>query len=122
MMTQEKLDELRRLAVFATQGEWTACRMTHADRGDDLTPDELGEYVKNCVAVSGKRPFLFISVNVDGVSVDMCHMGNGPNGPNNAAFIQAANPQTVLALINHVEDLEAKLMRAYASRLVEVPR
>lgn len=106
MTEREKFENLRKLASAATQGCWTACRMTHLERGDDLTPDELGEYVKNCVLVGGERPFLFVSVEVGGVSVDLCHIGNGPNGPNNAAFIQAANPATVVALLDRIQELE----------------
>lgn len=104
------IEQLKILAKAATQGRWMACRMVHGERGDDLTADELGEYVKNCVAVGGERPFLFVSVEIEGRGVDLCHIGNGPNGPNNAAFIEAVNPATVLALIDHIERLSAGVL------------
>lgn len=76
-----------------TPGPWVACNMIHADRGDRMTPDEIGEYVAGCVRKSmehgGSTDFLFVTTGPEG-SPDICHVGNGPRGPYNARLIAAA--------------------------------
>lgn len=77
-----------------TKGEWQAFNMVHADRGDAMTPEEIGEYVKNSVLKSiadggSADRFLFISTGEEGAP-DICLVGNGPNGPANAKLIAAA--------------------------------
>lgn len=100
-----------------TPTPWKAFNMVHSERGDAMTPDELGEYVKNNVIKSVEsggslERFLFISTDGENAP-DICHVGNGPRGPDNAAFI-------VLAVNSHdalVEALtEAEKALAYASR------
>lgn len=75
-------------------GPWTACRMVHDERGDDLTPEELGEYVKNSVIKSAQASrstaFLFVSCEKADGPADVCHVGNGPTSPANARLIAAA--------------------------------
>lgn len=79
-------NDLAALSQEATQN-WTAHNMVHAE-GRPMTAEELGEYVTNSVKMSDETRFLFISgQNDEGEDVDVCHVGNGPNGPNNAAFI-----------------------------------
>ena len=117
-MTTPTLDlpALKALAEQATPGEWIACQMSHFERGGDLTPDELGEYVANAVrksqATSGSSRFLFVSVMKTDGPADVCHVGNGPTSPANAAFIAAANPTTVLALLAEVERLREEHITA----------
>jgi hypothetical protein len=66
--------------------------MIHEERGDQMTPDEIGEYVAGCVRKSienggSAERFLFISGKD---APDICHIGNGPDGPANAALIVKA--------------------------------
>lgn len=75
-----------------TQGPWHAFNMVGED-GQPMTAEQLGEYVKNSVLKSiedggASDRFLFISTG-DG-DPDICHVGNGPRGPFNAALIAAA--------------------------------
>lgn len=85
-----------------TPGHWTAFNMVHSERGGDaMTPEELGEYVKNNVIKSlefggSAERFLFISTGGEG-DPDICHVGNGPRGPANARLIAAA-PELLDAL------------------------
>jgi len=77
-----------------TPGPWIAYHMTHAERGDNLTPEELGEYVCNSVKksalASGTTDFLFVSAEKPDGPADVCHVGNGPTSPANAKLIAAA--------------------------------
>jgi len=91
-------DAIAKLAALfeaATKGEWTAYRMIHADTGEPLTPDEIAEYVRNSVikseGESGTTNFLFITCEKDDGSADVCHVGNGPMSPQNAAAIAHAH-------------------------------
>ena len=88
-----------------TPGNWCAFNMVHAERGDAMTPEEIGEYVKNSVIKSiesggSADRFLFISTDEDG-SPDICLIGNGPDGPANAALITAASP--MYAILDELE-------------------
>jgi hypothetical protein len=92
-----------------TPGPWIACNMVHAERGDAMTPEEIGEYVKNSVTRSisdggASDRFLFISTEGDDVP-DICHVGNGPTGPANARLIAAA-PDLLEALLGVVHTLD----------------
>jgi hypothetical protein len=76
----------------ATPTPWFAFNMIHEERGDQMTPDEIGEYVAGCVRKSienggSAERFLFISGKD---APDICHIGNGPDGPANAALIVKA--------------------------------
>ena len=78
-----------------TPGPWTGWNMIHADTGLPMTPDELGEMVKNNVLQSIKNGgsaerFMFVSGETPTGPADMCHVGNGPNGLRNTALIAAA--------------------------------
>ena len=86
-MNSDLRERLEALSAGATQGEWTALNMVHED-GRPMTPQELGEYVKNAVQMSDEERFLFVSGNQDGKDVDICHVGNGPKGPANARLIE----------------------------------
>lgn len=71
-----------------TPGPWMALNMVHAERGDQMTPEEVGEYVAGCVRLGSPDRFLFVT-NEPGAP-DICHIGNGPSGPANARLIAAA--------------------------------
>ena len=80
-----------KLLARITPSPWTAYRMTHADTGEPLTPEEVGEYVVNSIhksaELSGTTDFLFVGTGTAKDGVDICHIGNGPNGPNGASTI-----------------------------------
>ena len=81
-----------------TPGPWTVYNMIHAETGERLTPTEIGEYVKNCVSVNTENTdFLFISAEKEDGPCDVCHVGNGPDGPYNARLMAAA-PELLQAL------------------------
>ena len=74
-----------------TPGPWKAFNMIHAETGERMTPDEVGEYVANAMR---RRPecddFLFVSAEKADGDYDVCHVGNGADGPFNAALIATA--------------------------------
>lgn len=83
-----------------TTGPWQAFNMVRDERGDAMTPDEMGEYVANSIRKSAEDGgsldrFLFVSKSDGGP--DICHIGNGPLGPSNAHLI-AASPELYEAL------------------------
>mgnify|MGYP001405710346 CR=1 FL=1 len=91
-----------------TPGPWTAFTMVHGERGDALTPEEIGEYVKNSVIASAENGgsldrFLFIRAGEGADARDVCHVGNGPAGPYNAHLIAAA-PDLLEALLDMLSD------------------
>lgn len=82
------------MAAKHTPGPWTAFNMVHAERGDAMTPDEIGEYVANSVRKTiedggATDRFLFVTAQAD-EGPDICHVGNGPAGPANARLIASA--------------------------------
>lgn len=87
-------NQIRLRLDAATPEPWKAYRMVHDERGDALTPEEIGEYVTNTVRksaiLSGSTDFLFISAEKSDGPADVCHVGNGPASPANADFIQHA--------------------------------
>ena len=99
----------------ASGQSWQAWNMVHGDTGKPMTPDELGEYVKNTVLKSiedggSADQFLFVSFDGEGNS-DICHVGNGPNRAANAAFIAHARTD-IPALIAALESSEGLLRQA----------
>lgn len=108
------LSELRRAAEGASPGKWAAFNMVHKERGDQMTPEEIGEYVTNSVRKSQSRGdadrFLFITAH-PGDGLDICLVGNGPLGPHNAHFIALANPSTILSLLDELEGARKALER-----------
>lgn len=95
-----------------TKGPWKAFNMIHAETGERMTPDEVGEYVANAMR---QRPecddFLFISAEKADGEYDVCHVGNGADGPFNAALISAA-PDLYAALDEATKDLVAAQVNA----------
>ena len=72
-----------------TPGPWMAANMVHGERGGPMTPEEIGEYVANCVRLGDADRFLFVTAGENGAP-DICHVGNGPVGAANARLISAA--------------------------------
>lgn len=86
-------EEWKALSERASKLPWATYNMIHAERGDAMTPEEIGEYVVGCVWKSredgGSDNFLFVTTGeADGP--DICHVGNGPRGPHNAALLTFA--------------------------------
>jgi len=93
-MTDDDTKLLASLTGY-TPGPWTGWNMIHADTGIPMTPDEIGEMVKNNVLQSIKdggsaERFMFVSGETPIGPADMCHVGNGPNCLRNTALIAAA--------------------------------
>src|SRR6056297_3068227 len=102
-MSNQLIERAKEALEGATEGPWTGHNMVHADRGDQMTPEEIGEYVCNAVKVGDLSRFLFVSgKGSDGNDVDVCHTGNGPCGPHNTALITLA-PDLARALIRERE-------------------
>lgn len=110
-----------------TLGTWNVYNMVHHERGDAMTPEEVGEYVKNCMLKSVEDGgtldrFLFVSTGEG--EPDICHVGNGPRGPANARLIAAA-PELLEAAewliayetaMNEGHDVEAMVAYSEASK------
>ena len=102
-MSNQLIERAKEALEGATEGPWTGHNMVHADRGDQMTPEEIGEYVCNAVKMGDLSRFLFVSgKGSDGRDVDVCHTGNGPCGPHNTALITLA-PDLARALIRERE-------------------
>jgi len=79
-------NEIERDAKAGTQGDWTGFNMTC--EGRTMTPEEIGEYVRNSVKMGDLSKFLFVSsTHDDGGDCDICHTGNGPKGEANTRRI-----------------------------------
>lgn len=82
------------MAQRYTSGPWTAYAMVHEETNEPMTPEQIGEYVKNTVIksakTSGTLQFLFVSAQKPDGPADVCHVGNGPTSPANAKLIAAA--------------------------------
>ncbi|MAY32823.1 MAG: hypothetical protein CMM86_09485 [Rhodovulum sp.] len=87
-MTDKLLEQIKADREAGTRGPWGAHNMVHADRGNQMTPEEIGEYVANSVRIGDPNRFLFVSgKHEDGGDCDVCHTGNGPKGPANTRRI-----------------------------------
>ena len=77
-----------------TSGPWEAVRLVHEDTGEPMTPEQLGEYVTNAVqksaGESGTTDYLAVLATKPDGPCDVCHVGNGPDGPSNARLIASA--------------------------------
>jgi len=88
-----------------TSPPWTGHNMVGED-GNQMTPEELGEYVTNSVKMGSPDRFLFVSAkHDDGDDCDICLTGNGPRGPQNTALIAAA-PDLHAALTAALDEVE----------------
>ena len=99
-----------------TPGPWVGVNMVHADHGGPMTPEEIAEYVCNCVKLGDPNRFLFVSGDHDdGSDADICHTGNGPRGPANTRLIAAAPDlrDMVATLADALEAERVKVAAAY---------
>lgn len=116
-MSNKLLEQIKADRDTGTPGPWSAFNMTHEDRGDQMTPDEVGEYVANSVRMGCWPHFLFVGgKHSDGGDCDVCHVGNGPLGPYNARRI-ARVPEMedrILADADEITRLRAELAAANA--------
>ncbi|MEO9648807.1 MAG: hypothetical protein ABJ360_22475 [Roseobacter sp.] len=109
------MTDLKKLLDAATKGDWTGHNMVHAE-GRPMTPEEIGEYVKNSVKMGAPDRFLFVSgTDSEGEDVDICHTGNGPSGEANTALITMARKNA-----ERVLELEAELVKLRAGQAVAV--
>lgn len=99
-MRQEQQAELRQLAMKATPGPWEQDRLRGRGEGDYLPAVvsygldpcyTVGNTVHQCGEQDSGRP-IYTQASLD-----------------DAAFIAAADPQTVLALIDEVERLQREI-------------
>ena len=92
-LSEEAIAELEQIHEAASAPPWTAFRLVHHRRHDDMSPSEVGEYVKNSVIKSGDESgsmqFLAVRVDKSDGPADVCHVGNGPTSPANARCIAA---------------------------------
>lgn len=103
-MDKAKREELRRLAEAATPGQWhyDGYSLIFAQPPDGHALNESvepGEPNHACIATVPMAP-------------DEAHGGDARFHPQtlaNAAYIAAANPATILALLDHIERVEAQL-------------
>ncbi|MFN7002166.1 MAG: hypothetical protein ACK4NW_01905 [Roseinatronobacter sp.] len=111
-LTADEIAALPGMVAGATPGPWSGHNMVHADTGEQMTPEELGDYVCNSVKMGDYDRFLFVSGRHDnGMPADVCHTGNGPKGPYNTALI-ALTPRlavTVTAQQREIERLREEL-------------
>jgi hypothetical protein len=70
-----------------TDRPWKFVTLINED-GTDMNCDQAGEYVKMSVANSPRAEFSAVmATKSDGKLYDICHVGNGPDSPFNAAHI-----------------------------------
>lgn len=106
------LDELERLAKAATPGQWQAS-------GDD--PDGVADDVRVCFVRDGVHCEWCIAIagqTFDGEHWDEATLKRWHG---DAAYIAAANPATVLALIQRLREAEAKPPTPAIVRYYECP-
>lgn len=104
---------LRAAAEAATPGPWE--RRIAPREGYDL--DAKAEYMRGTAADNGRPLHVLIaeSTNPDLAYIVPALTGDGPNSEANAAYIAAADPTTVLALLDERDDLAARLATAEAA-------
>ena len=95
-MNPQKLSELEKLAREATKGEWE-------NNGGFVRSRLPQEYVGDSIKITLSTTWIAETVRGEGYI----------KGNKNAYFIAAANPQTVLALIERVRELEEKIENIY---------
>lgn len=112
-MTPEALAAIAARNAARTQGKWLGMNMVNID-GSSMTAENIGEYIKNSVKKTAEvqkvERFLFVTIDGDN-QPDICHVGNGPMGPHNAAFIAHAS-EDIPALLAEVSRLSDALAEA----------
>lgn len=100
------IEQIRADREAGTPGPWSGHNMIHADRGNQMTPDEICTYVANSVRMGDLSRFLFVSgKHEDGGDCDVCHTGNGPRGPANTRRIaRVPDMETALLAVADLAD------------------
>lgn len=99
------LDKLRELAEAATPGPWHS--LTYGNGSTAQVAGELARYTYATARNAGV-PMTDLS-RVDGPEGrrTVAFTGNGPNSPDNAAYIAAASPEVVAALVRVAQAAQA---------------
>lgn len=114
------IDQIKSDREAGTPGPWSGHNMIHADRGTQMTPDEIGLYVAHSVRIGDPSRFLFVSgKHADGGDCDVCHTGNGPRGPANTRRI-ARVPDMEAALLSAAELADDDLLEQMISDIMHV--
>ena len=84
-----------------TPGPWMPFVMVNQETGAQMTPEQVGELVKNSIIKSaiqsGTNEYVFVVAKKHDGEYDICHVGNGPDRKANARLIAAA-PELLHAL------------------------
>lgn len=96
-------DELRAAAKAATPGPWNASTAPHPD--EDVT---FAEYAQKAIRGDGSTGWVtWVPTDKDGFThLVTAITGDGPTSKQNAAYLAAANPSAVLALLEERDELE----------------
>ena len=81
----------------------------------DKPLNEIAAYVDDCIKASGGADFYFVQgPHIDGGTVDICHVGNGPRGLANARLIAAAPDllEALRTLLSYAFTLEMRFTDA----------
>lgn len=93
-MTREEMQELKRLAQEATPGPWRVAGTDEKPCPVVSSMDRMGYQIHSTLHVKSSDPDVW-----EHMHETYCR---------DAAFIAAANPQAVLALIARIEELEGE--------------
>lgn len=104
-LNPDMIDAIKADRKAGTDGPWVALNMTNADSGGPMTAEDMGEYVKNSFKLGTPERFLFVK----GEGFDVCLVGNGPKGPNNARRI-ARLPDLEAAFLEQDARLNAAVL------------
>ena len=96
------------IAAGPTPGPMEICSLN--------TPlEKSGEYVQECVNVSGGPDFFFVrGERADGVPVDVAHFGNGPTSNVNGHWLATASPDRITRVLDALEASQAECARLRA--------
>ena len=93
-------EQLKQTAMAAPKSNWASFIL-------DKPLNDVPSYVDECIKASPGADFYFVmGRHPDGGEADICHVGNGPSAAALSAYIAAANPATIMALLECVDALE----------------
>ena len=92
-------EQLKQAALNAPKGKWEHFVL-------DKPLRDVPAYVEKCIDASPGKDFYFVmGQHPQGGEADICHVGNGPSAAALSAYIAAANPAVILALLECVDAL-----------------
>lgn len=92
-------EQLKQAAMAAPKSNWASFIL-------DKPLNDVPSYVDECIKASPGADFYFVmGRHPDGGEADICHVGNGPSAAALSAYIAAANPATIMALLECVDAL-----------------